>query len=195
MNEIIAAVIGGFLAAGAGWFLQWRLEASRLERLKHLLVIGITDDLKLSIDLYSRLIDEWDKSQTVWFTTLNELRGSRQTYLNNRDWLVLINDEPVRQKVLRYYHRSADHINLLENQQNRKYNIQAKLHEISRDILLRNSKLTLEKAQQQAIRAMHAEDQELVGLNSLIPQNIQKVRDFKQEANELLAKFVTYKNS
>lgn len=194
MNEIIAAVIGGFLAACAGWFLQWRLEASRLERLKQLLVIGITDDLKLSVDLYNRLIDEWDKSQTVWFTTLNELRESRQTYLNNRDWLVLINDEPMRQKVFRYYHRSADHINLLENQQNRKYNIQAKLNEISRDILLRNSKLTLEKAQQQAIRAMHAEDQELVGLNSLIPQNIQKVRDFKQEANELFAKFVTHKN-
>jgi hypothetical protein len=193
MKEIIAAVIGGFLAAGAGWFLQWRLEAARIKRLKQLLILGITDDLKTSIDLYNRLIDDWDKSQIVWFTTLNELRESRQTYLKNREWLVLINDESLRQKVFKYYHRSADHINLLENQQNRKYNIQGKLDEISRDILLRDKELSFDEAQQQAIRAMYAEDKELVNLNSFMPQNIQKVRDFKIEANDLLTKFESKK--
>jgi len=85
MDQIIAALAGGFLAAGTGWFLQNRLEASRLKRLKQLLIIGISDDLKSSVELYSRVIDEWDKSQIVWFTTLNELRESRQTYLKNRD--------------------------------------------------------------------------------------------------------------
>jgi hypothetical protein len=193
MKEIIAAVIGGFLAAGAGWFLQWRLEAARIKRLKQLLILGITDDLKTSIDFYNRLIDDWDKSQIVWFTTLNELRESRQTYLKNREWLVLINDESLRQKVFKYYHRSADHINLLENQQNRKYNIQGKLDEISRDILLRDKELSFDEAQQQAIRAMYAEDKELVNLNSFMPQNIQKVRDFKIEANDLLTKFESKK--
>jgi hypothetical protein len=34
MDQIIAALIGGFLAAGTGWFLQTRLEAARLKRLK-----------------------------------------------------------------------------------------------------------------------------------------------------------------
>lgn len=186
MEQIVAALIGGFLAAGTGWFLQWRLEASRLSRLKELLIIGITDDLKSSIELYSRVIDEWDKSQTIWFTTLNELRESRQTYLKNRDWMVLLKDQSLRQRIFKYYHRSADHINLLENQQRRKYEIQAKLNEVVRDIQLRNDALSNEEALQQAIRVMHAEDQELVGLNNFIPQNIQRARDYRDEAKELL---------
>jgi len=187
MDQIIAALIGGFLAAGTGWFLQTRLEGSRLKRLKHLLLIGITDDLKSSVELYDRVIDEWEKSQTVWFTTLNELRESRQTYLKNRDWMVLLNDEGLRQRLFRYYHRSADHFNLLENQQRRKYDIQAKLNDIIRDIQLRNDTLTREQALAQAVGLMRAEDQELAGLNSFLPQSIQKMRDFKGEAKDLLA--------
>lgn len=65
MDQIIAALVGGFLAAGTGRFLQVRLEASRMKRLKELLIIGIKDDLKSSVDLYERVIDDWDKSQIV----------------------------------------------------------------------------------------------------------------------------------
>lgn len=189
MDQIIAALVGGFLAAGTGWFLQNRLEASRLKRLKQLLIIGISDDLKSSTELYSRVIDEWEKSQIVWFTTLNELKESRQTYLKNRDWMVLIKDEELRQKLFKYYHRSADHINLLENQQRRKYDIQAKLNDVVRDLQLRNDVLAREQALEQAVHLMHAEDQELMGLNTLIPQGIQRMRDCKGEAKELLDAF------
>lgn len=187
MTQIIAALIGGFLAAGTGWFLQTRLESARLKRLKRLLLIGITDDFKSSIVLYDRVIDEWEKSQTVWFTTLNELRESRQTYIKNRDWLVLLKDEGLRQGLFQYYHRSTDHINLLENQQKRKYDILTKLNEIIRDIQMRNLALTREQATAQAMQLMQAEDQELAGLNTLLPQNIQKVRDFKGEVKDLMA--------
>jgi len=186
MDQLIAAVVGGFLAAGTGWLLQVRLEASRLTRLKQLLIVGITDDLKTSIDLYARVLDEWEKGQIVWFTTLNELRESRQTFLKNRDWLVLVKDETLRQKVFRYYHRSADHVNLLENQQRRKYEIQTSLNELIRDLQLRNAALTREQALAQAVGLMQAEDQELIGINNLLPQNIQRVRDFKTEAKDLL---------
>lgn len=189
MDQIIAALVGGFLAAGTGWFLQNRLEATRLKRLKQLLIIGISDDLKSSAELYSRIIDEWEKSQIVWFTTLNELRESRQTYLKNRDWMVLINDEGLRQKLFKYYHRSADHINLLENQQRRKYEIQAKLNDVVRDLQLRNNVLEREPALEQAVGLMHTENQELMRLNSTIPQDIQRMRDFKGEAKELLDAF------
>ena len=185
MDQIIAAVIGGFLAAGTGWFLQVRLEASRMEKLKRLLIVGISDDLKSADELYSRVIDEWDKTQIVWFTTLNELRESRQTYIKNRDWIVLVKDESLRQKLLKYYHRSADHISLLEQQQRRKYDISAKLNEVVRDVQLRNPALTREQATPQVIVLMHAEDQELVGLNAMLPQGVQKVRDFRDEAREL----------
>lgn len=186
MDQIVAALIGGFLAAGTGWFLQARLEKSRLKRLKQLLLLGIADDLKSSAELYARVIDEWEKSQIVWFTTLNELRESRQTYLRNRDWMVLINDEALRQKLFKYYHRSADHINLLENQQRRKYEIQAKLNDVMRDLQLRNAALTRDQALQQAVQLMQAEDQELVGINNVLPNGIQRMRDFRSEAKELL---------
>jgi hypothetical protein len=43
MDQLIAALVGGFLAAGTGWFLQVRLEASRRKHLKQLLLLGITD--------------------------------------------------------------------------------------------------------------------------------------------------------
>lgn len=186
MEEIVAAIIGGFLAAGAGWFLQWRLESSRVNKMKELLKTGILDDLKTAIDLYDRLIDEWDKTKIVWFTTLNELRESRQIYNKNRDWLVLLNDEPIRQRIFKYYHRSADHTNLLEHQQQRKYQIQAKLNEVVRDIQLKNESIDYQAALTQAVRIMQPENQELIGIDDLLPQNIQKIRDFKGEAKELL---------
>jgi len=187
MSDILAAVVGGFLAAGTGWFLQYRLEASRLKRFRELMLVAAKDDLKLSAELYDRILDEWDKSQTVWFTTLNEIRESRQTYLKNREWITMIKDESLRQKLFRYYHRSSDHLNLLENQQQRKYAIQAKLNDIVRDIHLRSPELTRDVAFQQGVAPMQAEDQELVGINGYLPQNIHRVRDFKGEAKELLS--------
>ena len=143
--------------------------------------------MKSSVDLYDRVVDEWEKSQTVWFTTVNELRESRQTYQKNRAWLVLLKNEGLRQRLFRYYHRSADHLGLLENQQRRNYEIQTKLNDLVRDLQFRDGSLTRESALKQAVSLMHAEDQELGGLNSLLPQNIQKLKDFKGEAKELLA--------
>ena len=187
MNEIAAAVIGGFLASGTGWFLQSRLEASRITRQKRLMVVGISDDLKSSTELYDRVLDEWDKTQIVWFTTLNELRESRQTFVRNRDSLVLVNDEPLRQRLFKYYHRSAEHLNLLENQQRRKYDIQSKLNDIVRDLQLRDGALSRELAVKQGIGLLQPEDTELLGIDAMLPQNIQRTRDFKSEAKELLA--------
>lgn len=187
MNDILAAVIGGFLAAGTGWLLQTRQELSRMKRLKRLMITGVRDDLKSSDELYARVLDEWDKTQIVWFTTLNELRESRQTYLKNRDWLILFEDEGLRQRVFRYYHRSTDYLNLLENQQRRKYDIQTKLNEIVRDLQLRNEGLTRDQAVNQAVSLMLPEDQELAGINAMLPQNIQRTRDFRSEAKEILS--------
>ena len=76
---------------------------------------------------------------------------------------------------------------MVENQQRRKYQIQDKLNELVRDIQLRDSSLTRQAAIEQAISVMHAEDQELVGINGSLPQNVQRLRDFKTEAKELLA--------
>ena len=65
MNELIAAIVGGFLAAGTGWFLQNRQEAARVARTRSLMTLGVTDDLKAAIDLYDRVQDEWEKTHIV----------------------------------------------------------------------------------------------------------------------------------
>lgn len=187
MSELIAAVVGGFLAAGTGWLLQNRLEASRVKRTTRLMLVAICDDLKSSVDLYDRVLDQWEKTQIVWFTTINEIRESRMSYLKNREMLVLLENETLRQRLFRYYHRSGDHLSLLENQQRRRYDIEGKLNDIIRDLQIRDLSQPRELARKQAITLMHSEDQELVGINTLLPQNIQRLRDFKIEAKELLA--------
>ena len=187
MNELIAAIIGGFLAAGTGWFLQTRQEAARIARMRSLMVLGMTDDMKAAVDLYDRVQDEWEKTHIVWFTTINEIRDSRQIYLKNRDWLVLIDDESTRTKVYRYYHRSSELLNLLENQQRRKYEIEAKGNDLIRDLQLRDPSLSHDKALPMASALMPSEGNELIGIDAMLPQNVQKLRDFKAEAKEILS--------
>ncbi len=152
-----------------------------------LLLVALRDDLKSSIDLYDRVEDEWQKSGIVWFTTLNELRESRQSFVKNREMLVLLEEEELRQRIFRYYHRSSDHLGLLENQQRRKYDIQSKLNDVMRDLQLRDPQLPRDQALPQAIALMHSEDQELAGINTMLPQSVHKVRDFRLEAKEIFA--------
>ena len=95
-------MVGGFLAASTGWFLDRRREKAKVKQLRKLLTTGIGDDLQHSIDLYDKIADEWEKTKTVWFATLNELRESRQTYLNNKDWVTIFEDAELRTKIFRY---------------------------------------------------------------------------------------------
>ena len=92
----------------------------------------------------------------------------------------------LRQRIFKYYHRSADFLSLLENQQRRKYDIQSRLNDLIRELQLRNHELTREAALVKAVPLMQAEDQELTWINAQLPQNVQRARDFKAEAKELL---------
>jgi hypothetical protein len=65
MEQIIAALIGGFLAAGTGWFIQTRLEKSRTDKARDLLITGICDDLSHSLTLYEKIEEEWDKTKKI----------------------------------------------------------------------------------------------------------------------------------
>ena len=114
--EILAAILGGFLSSGGGdGYLQTRLENTRLKRTRTLLLVGMRDDLNNAIELFNRLSDDWDKSKTVWFTTINEFARSREVYVKNKDWIVLLHDDDLRVKILRYYSRSANHVLQLQN--------------------------------------------------------------------------------
>jgi hypothetical protein len=186
MDQIVAALIGGFLAAGTGWFLQVQLEKSRFKRTKKLLTLGITDDLQQSVHLYDRIADEWDKSKTIWFSSLNELKESRQTYQNNKDWILVYEDADLRKQIFQYYLKSADRINTLEYQQRRKYEIEHKHNELVRDIKYRDTSITHDAAVQLAVSLMEAENREYINLQTSIPEEVGKLKEYKVEAKELM---------
>jgi len=190
MGQIIAAVIGaiigGFLAAGAGWFLDRKREEARLSKVRSLLSTGISDDLQHSIQLYDRILEDWERSKVVWFATLIELRESRQTYLNNKDWIVLFDDSQLRVKLFRYYLKSADLINTLEYRQRRKYEIENKFNDLIRTLKLQNPTFTHDDAVRTAVSYMETEDKEYTFLKESIPEAVNKLPTFKSEAKELL---------
>jgi hypothetical protein len=147
--DILSAIVGGFLAAGTGWFLQTRLEASRQKKIKELLLIGMSDDLRNSLELYVRLEEDWEKSRVIWFTTINELTESRHIYTNNKDWITLIKNEELRKNILKYYRKSANHLIQLQNTQQRKYDIQNRFNAQVQELRIKNPTLELKEAQDQ----------------------------------------------
>lgn len=185
MSEIIAAIIGGFLAAGTGWFLQNRAEKDRTDKSRHLLTTAICDDLQHAITLYEKIDDEWGKTKTIWFATLNELRESRQTYQNSKDWIVLFENADLRKKIFRYYLRSSDLLNNLEYQQRRKYELETKYNDLIRDIKYKTPQLSDAEASRAATSYMAQEDAEYLRLKESIPDNVKKLDKFKAEAKEL----------
>lgn len=189
-SEIIAAIIGAFLgglfSAGTGWFLDKRREEARISRARELLTMAICDDLKHAISLYEKVDEEWKKTKIVWFSTLNEIKGSRHTYENNKDWIHVFDDAQLRSNIFRYYLQSSDCISLLENLQIRKDGIRTKIFDTVRQIKLNDSKISDEAALALAVKYMDKEDQEFGNLEKLIPESINKLSQFKSKAEGLL---------
>lgn len=184
--EIVSAIIGGFLAAGTGWLLQHRLESGRLKRTKQLLLLGITDDLANSIELYDRITEDWEKSKIVWFNLLNELSESRHVYTNNKDWITLIEDEQLRKDILQYYRKSANHLLLLQNSQQRKYDIQGRYNSLVQEFRLQHPQVELDAAQKQVATNMSIESEELASLDKQLPELVSGLSRFRSNAKSML---------
>ncbi|MGK2873795.1 MAG: hypothetical protein ACSLFL_16315 [Alphaproteobacteria bacterium] len=183
---IIGALIGGALSAGTGWVLDRSREKARISKLRELLIIAICDDLQHSINLYEKIAEDWEKTNTVWFPTLNEIKESRYTYQNNKDWIHVFDNAELRRGIFRYYLQSADCINTLENQQRRKYELRSKFNDTVRKIRFDDSKMTKEDASNLAIQYMDEEDQEFRSFEKSIPESISKLFHFKSKAEGLL---------
>lgn len=187
--EILATIIGGFLAAGTGWFVQTRLEATRLSRLRTLLITGITDDLKNSIELYDKLTEEWERGRIVWFNILTELGESRHIYVNNRDSIILIEDVELRNKILQYYRKSGNHLLSLQGGQQRKYDIQNKYDLAVQNLRLQTPTLTDDQARNLVVDTMRNEVTELTYWNGQLPILVTGLQRYKNEAREILNGF------
>ena len=185
ITELAAAALGGFLAAGTGWFLDRQRETSKLRRTRHLLVRAILDDLTYSMQIYDKVSEEWEKTKIVWFSTLNELKQSRQPYMNSKDWIVVLDDEELRREIFRYYLQSTDRITYLENAQNRKYALDRIYNDLLRQIKLSEPDITPEAANSQALRTMDNENKEFQNLINEMPNNVARLVSLKSTAKAL----------
>lgn len=184
-TQIVAALIGGLLAAGTGAWLQGRQEKLRLARLRDLLTLAILDDLTTSPPLYEKLSDEWRKSKTIFFHTTGELTASRQTVINTKDYALLIGDAQLRRDLSRYYTRSGQVLTMLETFQRRKYDLGSKFHELLRDVRLRDPTLDFHSAEARTHDLMAAEDVEFKTLDTEIDKEVREADKCATTAKEL----------
>ncbi len=184
-TTVISTFIGAFLAASTGYFFELRRENARMKQARHLLKVVIIDDLRYAVTLYDKAIDEWDKTKTVWFSTLNEIRESRFAYQNNKDWIHVFEDSELRRRIFRYYLQSSERVTSLENQQRRKYEIEGRLNDVVRDIKQKDSSLSHENAVKVAVSYMQSESGEYDNLQKFISESIGKLSEFKREAQEI----------
>lgn len=183
---IVSTFTGAFVAAAVGYLFEVKRENSRMAKARRLLRVAISDDLQHSVSLYDKIAEEWEKTHTVWFSTLNELRESRFTYQNNKDWIHVFENQGLRRSIFRYYLQSAERINILEYQQRRKYEIQSRLNETLRDIKFKDPTIKHEHALQLAFNFMEGESREFDNLMRLIPESIQQLSLFQNDAQHLI---------
>ena len=165
--------------------VQSRLEKSRVSRLKKLLIVGITDDLTNSLELYDQIAEEWERSRIVWFNLLSEIVDSRHVYVNNRDSIVLLDDPKLRNRIFQYYRKSGNHLLSLQNAQQRTYDIQDRYNHAVQSHQLQDRTLTLEQAQQIVAQTMSNDGNELNHWKEQLPSLVAGIQRFKDEAHQI----------
>lgn len=186
-TQIIAAVIGGFLAAGTGWFLQNRAEASRIRKLRELWIVGISEDLNSAIDMYQQVMEGWQQSRVVWFNLLNELNDSRSAYERNRDFVVFIDNVDLRRNILKYYRKSANVILQLRNTQQRQYDLRGELMRVLQDIQQKNPGIAYEEAARLVLESTQPKQNELEHIDQQLPQLVNSLEGLKGDARQILS--------
>ena len=187
LGQVLAALLGGFLAAGTGAYLQSRLEKNRLLKAKQLLITAIKDDLENSVELYQRVKEDYDKSKIFWFHHLGEFNESRTTVIRNWDYFYLIEDEKIRKRFLKYYTKSYQAMTALQGYQQQKYGLETKLNDTVQKLMLDDNRLTHEIATTKAIELMKRENLDYAFITEDLPKKIGDLNCFKQDANGLLS--------
>jgi len=138
---LAAALIGGAITAGTAWFLERQRLTVQEGRQRELFVTAILDDLQHSLSLYDRLIEDYEKSHVIWFSTLGELEQSRAFYAQFASHLLLLNDVDLRKRIFRYYLKRNELFGLLRLHQQPIHHYQLKHSELVADIGVRHQGL------------------------------------------------------
>ena len=107
MDGVIVAVIGSFIGAGAGFVIDTKRQKSRLEKITSSLKVDISCDLERSVELYDRLLKEWQTADPAWLASLQLLRSSNPTYCSNQEWLGLFDRYGCKIQICDYYAASS----------------------------------------------------------------------------------------
>jgi len=94
--------------------------------------------------------------------------------------------ENLRRRIFRHYLQSTDRVNNLEFQQRRKYEITAKLNDAIRDIKIREPEIDHDSTLKRAVGYMESENAEYQNLLQAIPDSVNKLSQFKTEAQDIL---------
>jgi hypothetical protein len=111
--DILSSVLGAVIAGIIGIFTVSLQERKRLSKLREVLILGISDDLKKTLVIFDQIENEWDKTQQIWAFTLNEIKNSRSVYDRNRDYTLLIENENLRESLVDYYFKSSQLLDMI----------------------------------------------------------------------------------
>ncbi|MDF3034238.1 MAG: hypothetical protein K0R76_1192 [Alphaproteobacteria bacterium] len=186
VSQLLLTILGGVITGGVGLLLSRSEDARKKKNLQKLLIVGICDDLELSLQLYDKVAEEFEKSKVIWLSTLNELRESRQTYKNNKDFITLFDDEKLRIDIFRYYNRTGDIISTLEYQQKRRMVIEDNFSNAVHAKMSQNPELKKADAEAIVLMINEAEAKEYQMLTINIPATIHNLKEFKTTAIELI---------
>ncbi|MBX9804735.1 MAG: hypothetical protein K2Y18_03150 [Alphaproteobacteria bacterium] len=187
-TQIIATILGGFLAAGAGWFVDWNRESRRNENIQNLALTALRDDLQNSIILYDKLIEDFDKTNTIWLATIFTLQESRQFYQKNKEWMVIFDDKDLRDKVFQYYVKSELLFRKLEFMQKKKQDIENILSDNLNRVKIEHPTWKEEDIKKAALIPIEDKRKEYINLTSkLIPELISEVKESRHIANSLIS--------
>jgi hypothetical protein len=188
VSAVIGAVVGGFLAAGAGLLVEYRKNVSREKKLRALFKTAIIDDLKNSLNLYEKIQEEWSKSNLIWFVTLDEIRKSRRIYEKFYEHILLFKSEDLRQKVFKYYQKSETLIASLGELQKEKYRVDNERKNLLTRIRAQTPSISDEAINGQVKEAMKDDQIAIQWVNDELTRSINKLNNIIGEAQNLLDK-------
>ncbi len=181
-----AAIVGGFLSALSGWFVNWRRDVAQLKKYKDILKTAICDDLENSVGLYEKIEEDWEKTKIFWLSTAIELRESRAVFEKYKDQIILFDDEKLRKNIFSYYLKSSQIILALDSGQNR-------IMEINKDrerAYIYSKQYSLDLSDQDIIKKvdqeMALEIRDFQYWQDQMPKEIQKLSGIKSNAKSLL---------
>ncbi len=185
-TTIIAAIVGGLLAGGTGWFISYSKDCRDFKRKADFFTEVIKDDLNKAMRLYKKLVKEWEKDSIISFDTLGELAASREIYNKNKEWL-FIYPESIRNNIWDYYYQSGvltDYISYLEN-----CKLQILIPEQEMQLCLKNQNPSMSQEQinnQVKYTRSISQRPKLEWINESLPQKINVCRKLIQEAEIIL---------